>query len=798
MTQHRKYLSFCSKSSIRGNSPNINRYGHVFQSIFDSTNKIKETKKIFLAHVTQANTSQGTNWIEHPLEEHLREVAQLASQFAQPFQGQDWAYIAGLWHDLGKYQLSFQNYIRKSSGYQEDAQNAHIETIAPLGRVDHSTAGAVYAHKQFEKKGLILAYLIAGHHAGLPNYECDSAQSELKTRLYNGKKYLELTEQTPNSPIPNDILNLSKNYISSLNSPLPGSYEGFHLWVRMLFSCLVDADFLDTERFMNPQRYERRTNKYKLKILLDHFNKYIDKLTKESFHQSNSNVYSIRQQILKSCRTKAKEEPGLFSLTVPTGGGKTLSSLAFALNHAIEYKKRRIIYAIPYTSIIEQTASIFRKVFQNLKDVVVEHHSQVEVNEKEETQKSRLACENWDLPVIVTTNVQLFESLYASKTSRCRKLHNIANSVVILDEAQMLPLEYLDTLCSTIRLLSNHYKVTFIFCTATQPHLDSRTEFSGIFNGLDGMREIVDNPDDIYEKMNRTKIEIPNDLSKKQSWHDLSCELTSHRQVLCIVNRARSDARDLWKLMPEGTYHLSALMCGKHRSKVIQTIRKKLESNEAVRVISTPLVEAGVDIDFPVVYRALSGLDSIAQAAGRCNREGKLKEGQVKVFVEENKPLRGLIQSRISKTYEILHNLERCNLLAPKLFQRYFKLLYNSVDKDSKGIYKLTNRQDIHINFRKIAEEFKIIEEKNQQTVFVIYDESDKRIGKLRKNGPDRWLMRQLQRFSVTVYSREIEKLQEEGAIENIHGYYVQAQTSLYDINLGLQLSIYDDNALIV
>ena len=331
---------------------------------------------------------------------------------------------------------------------------------------------------------------------------------------------------------------------------------------------------------------------------------------KEQFANAPSTtVNRIRAEVLRQCRDKAPKPPGLFSLTVPTGGGKTLSSLAFALEHAARHGKRRVIYAIPYTSIIEQTANIFRDIFS---DAVVEHHSNLDPDR--ETVKSRLATENWDAPVIVTTNVQFFESLFAAKISRCRKLHNIVNSVVVLDEAQLLPPEFLQPILDVMNLLVRHYGVTFVLSTATQPALGTLQTFQRTIRGLDRVHELIDDPDALYRDLERVTVAMPRDFHQTQDWDDIAQQMQQHPSVLMVVN-SRADARELHRRMPTGTLHLSALMCGEHRSWVIADIKRRLQTGEAVRVVSTQLVEAGVDVDFPVVYRALAGLDSIAQAA---------------------------------------------------------------------------------------------------------------------------------------------------------------------------------------
>jgi len=322
------------------------------------------------------------------------------------------------------------------------------------------------------------------------------------------------------------------------------------------------------------------------------------------------------------------EPPGIYTLTVPTGGGKTLSSMGFALNHAVKYGKHRVIYVIPYTSIIEQTADQFRAIFG---EAVIEHHSNLDsTDEAKENARSRLACENWDAPVIVTTTVQFFESLFASRTSRCRKLHNIVNSVVILDEAQLLPPDFLAPILEALKELQKNYGVTVVFCTATQPALGPHKTMDFDFKGIDGMKEIMDDPAMLHKALKRTEIRQVRNL-EPLTWDDVAGEITNNESVLCIVNR-RDDARTLWELLPEGSIHLSALMCGAHRVRKIKEIKERLRNGVPTRVVSTQLVETGVDVDFPVVYRAMAGLDSIAQAAGRCNREGLRAKGKVFVF----------------------------------------------------------------------------------------------------------------------------------------------------------------------
>ncbi|MFM2005109.1 MAG: CRISPR-associated helicase Cas3 [Pseudomonadota bacterium] len=735
----------------------------------------------------------------HSLEEHLREVAKLANKFAELFGSGDWAYLAGLWHDLGKYRPRFQHYIRQASGYDVDA---HIE--GKPGKAPHSTAGALLACDKLKGHGRILAYLIAGHHAGLANWHSVDGFPGLKERLGAEKAREELDEALIAQP-PAYILAAADDFRPDLRR-VPGLKEGFALWVRMLFSCLVDADFLDTEFFMNEGQAEMRGGYPGIAALLEAFDRHMGALAVRLTESGSlSPVNQLRADILRQCRAKAAEPPGLFSLTVPTGGGKTLSSLAFALEHAHRHSQQRVIYVIPYTSIIEQTADVFREIFHALKpDPVVEHHSNAEADESRENHKSRLACENWDAALIVTTSVQFFESLFAARTSRCRKLHNLVNSVVVLDEAQLLPPEFLQPILDALNLLTRHYGVTVVLSTATQPALSTREYFDPAQNlrGLDGVRELmadgpfIQTPDELYKKLKRVEVTLPTDWHTPVSWEALAAELQAHDSVLFVVNRRR-DARDLFKLMPEGTLHLSALMCGAHRSDVIRHIKEKLKVGEPVRVISTPIIDCGVDVDFPVVYRALSGLDSLAQSAGRCNREGRMDEaGKVVVFVPPAGKLPDLVNKGVQATISTLHDMQ-ADPLDRALFGRYFEQFYYASDLDRHdicGLLKLDDPNSLAINFRSAADRFRLIQDEDGVPVIVRYQVPGDRtealdilLNKLRKDGPERWLMRKLQRYTVTAHRREVQRWAQLGDVEEWQpGLYVQVCEAGYSERLGM------------
>lgn len=721
--------------------------------------------EVFIAHIKK---NPDGSWAEpHLLNEHLKSTAELAAQFAAEFGNSDWAELCGLMHDIGKYHPDWQKYIRKETGYFDE--DAHLENYS--GRPTHSSAGAIHIFEKFKYSPMakLLAYIIGGHHSGLPDWvgqlneriknESDIIKPILKVE--EAKQLLEVA--IPSSPPPvfqNTVLDK----------------EQLHLWIRILFSCLVDADFLDTESYM----YGKRDIKYKsLHELKELFDKYM--LTKSSEGELNKK----RNEILNQCREKAELAPGFFSLTVPTGGGKTLASMGFALEHAIKYNKKRVIVAIPYTSIIEQTAEIFKSVFGD--DQVVEHHSNLDP--EKENSKNRIACENWDAPIIVTTNVQLFESLFNNRTSTSRKLHNIVNSVIILDEAQIIPTQFLKPILSVLKGLVNYFGVTVLLMSATQPALQGKIGIEpNIINGLENVREIIDSPDELSKTFKRVNFFIPQNLNQPESWDEIAEKLQQHNQVLCIVNK-RDDCRELHRLMPENTIHLSGYMCGEERSEVISKIKRKLEDNESIRVISTQIVEAGVDIDFPVVHRALTGLDSIAQAAGRCNRENKIKEGgKVFVFVPPTPSPPGFLRKCEDAGKAILRNFPNTEF-TPNIYMKYFRYLYsnlNSFDEVDFYSHLVGDARNFEFQFKTFAEKFNMIDDKKQISIIVRYKDSDKLIEQLKFAGASKDLLRKLQRYIVNIPLYKFNKIRGTNYIENLSGYWVQSDDNLYKPGLGL------------
>ncbi|HSW00323.1 MAG TPA: CRISPR-associated helicase Cas3' [Sedimentisphaerales bacterium] len=691
------------------------------------------------------------------LREHLENCAQRAAEFASAFGASDWGHVAGLWHDMGKYSREFQSRICATGG-----EEAHVEAV---GKVDHSTAGAQHAARRLGHAGKALAYVIAGHHGGLPDGL--SADSCLRSRL---------EKTVPDyCHCPQDLMDLRPPTLPIVPVKERAGVQ-FSLFIRMLYSCLVDADFLDTEAFVNAVKHQSRGGYDPLAELAPLFFARLEELRSQA---SASEVNRQRETILRQCLSAAEWEPGLFSLTVPTGGGKTLSSMAFALRHALKHGLRRIIYVIPFTSIIEQNAGVFRSMLGE--DAVLEHHSNFEP--AEEDHRSRLAGENWDAPVIVTTNVQFFESLFANRSSRCRKLHNIAGSVVILDEVQTLPAPYLLACLEVLRELTATYRTSVVLCSATPPAVAHRSDFP---RGLTGVREIVEAPQALADALKRTTVTIlPQTRDAELVERCAGC-----RQVLCIVN-TRRHAKTLYSAMKHlgDAYHLSALMCPVHRSQILEEIRTRLREGLPVRVVSTQLIEAGVDIDFPVVLRSLAGIDSIAQAAGRCNREGRLDTGRVYVFTPEHSVPSGHFRQTSQAAESVLrrHNDPLSLAAIEDYFREYYWMKGDGLDE--RGILTLLQEgcSKGDFPFKTVAEEFRFIQEDTRPVIIPFDEDARHLIEALACCEHPASVARRLQKYSVSVYPHEWNRLLSTGSIELKTGMFpVLIDEALYREDVGL------------
>lgn len=683
--------------------------------------------------------------------DHLNHTAALAKQFADIFQAGAAAYRCGLLHDISKFSNAFQRRLRG----------------API-RVDHSTSGAAEAYRLGDAAA---AFCIAGHHGGLPNLgsKADATGTLCaRVRSRGGNEIEDYSAFAEEIVIPS--AEMPKKLISSRD-------DGF-FYTHLLYSCLVDADWLDTESFMRGDAVQRETGE-PLPVLSQKLDAYVAKWWK-----STAPINIRRCSILRQLMDAAPREKGLYTLTVPTGGGKTVSSMAFALRHALANGQRRIIYVIPYISIIEQTQTVFKQIFGP--ENVVAHYADVVYrtdengNLSDRDNRRYLASENWDAPIILTTAVQFFESLFGNRPSKSRKVHNIAGSVIVFDEAQMLPVCYLSPCVWAISQLVNNYGCTSVLCTATQPSLDRliRTHIPA------GAPELIKNPEENHAFFRRVRYQYDGHRSDAA----LAAQLSSEPVVLCIVNN-RSQAQQLYMQLPEeGRFHLSTTMTAAHRRATLEEIRRLLQSGGTCRVISTSLVEANVDVDFPCVYRAMAGLDSIIQAAGRCNREGKRPAAQsvVHIFDTDAKPPEAL-QQNIAAARRVIARY--ADLACAAAVEAYFQCLMYTLKGyealDEKNIM-MKIRQDMA--FETVAKTFRLIE-RDSITVYIASGAGKTLTDTLLRSGPTRDLMRKLGQYAVNVYAQNYQKLDRLGAVRQItENTAVLLDLTYYDAHIGLSL----------
>lgn len=722
----------------------------------------------FISHLYKDSTSG--SWIIQSNEQHQAGVAEMSASFACKFGLSSWGRLLGLLHDKGKERDSFQHYIRRANGMPCGGGKSDIDH-------HHAYVGGLIA-KEIMGKGVedLLVNQIISHHSGLHDFV--DVENMLRTKTLPN----EIAYEKP------DAAELCKELVKCTFFNAKADYRHFHHLSRMLFSCLVDADRLDTERFMDKHSWDLRKSYSGIPDLLPRLEKYIKDL------QSSSNdtpVNRIRREIQESCRKASAWGKGFFSLTVPTGGGKTLSSLLWAMRHAVNHGMDRIIIAIPYTSIISQTAGLLKSILGE--NNVLEHHSGFnpdDMTDPEAAEKVRFATENWDYPIIVTTNVQLFESMFSHRPGACRKLHNIVNSVIILDEVQTLPTDFLQPIVDAMLAYTKLFGVSFLFTTASQPVLSGLIEGvnpTANFRGINKIREIIPSDLLLHDRLRRVELKIDR---TGRTYDEIASILCGYDRVLCIVN-TRKDAKELFDRLPqEGRkLHLSRMMCPDHVDEAIREIKTLLkdDSHSILRVVTTQLVEAGVDIDFPVVFRQEAGLDSILQAAGRCNREGKSNLGYTHVFslsAEGRLPF-----GAIADAHNSLSNLSpNSDWFAPSVMNKYFIYLYahkNTFDRQNikEYLYKRTE-----MSFKSASEKFHLIDEDGVK-VIVNWKKSLDLVARLRKEGCSRHLMARLARFSVDIRRSDFRRLSEYGAVEEvIDGVYVVADGSQYDAATGLSL----------
>jgi len=718
---------------------------------------------MYYAHSTSDQSR--ANWQRLP--EHLMEVAKLAERFGQRVGFAKAAHLAGLLHDVGKYTKAFQARLHGAKW-----------------RVDHSTAGAaIVRHLAKSAKpddrlvADLIAYAIAGHHAGLPDKQGESF-STLSERL---KGFSESTlDSVWKTEIEPDVTGLLPAFNWERKDQSKAAFQLAFLG-RMIFSCLVDADFKDTERFY--ARIERRDVDREwpaLQSILPSLIKAFDQYMNEK-RDLETAINRLRAEILDYVRSRAPEAPGLFTLTVPTGGGKTLASLGFALDHAKVHGHERIIYAMPFTTIIDQAAAIFRRVLDE--GVVLEHHSAIEDERppdsepgdadstRADKEKLKLAMEDWAAPVVVTTNVQFFETLFAARTSRSRKLHSIPRSIVILDEAQTLPRPLLAPSVQALDELARNYGCTIVLCTATQPALDARHFGAGHPAALPlAGRELAPDPARLSDQLERVAIVHAGDLDDAT----LVAALAGTEQGLVIVN-TRKHALALYRAAQaanlNGLVHLTTRQCAAHRREILEEVRRMLRDKLPCRLIATSLVEAGVDLDFPKGWRAEAGLDQIAQAAGRINREGRrpVDESILTVFRAPDNPPPPEIKGLSGDMARIIGKHEK--LLSPEAIADFFGEVYWRLGReglDAKAILDdlRIGGGDTNFYYRTVAEKFRMIE---SGMVPVIVPRDEKARDALARLGikaiPSGAIARDLQTYIVQVPPRARARLIECGHV---------------------------------
>jgi CRISPR-associated endonuclease/helicase Cas3 len=691
----------------------------------------------------------------HGLQAHLQATAAMARAFADRFGAGDLAHYAGLWHDMGKFHPQFQAYL------QACAQGTRAQPHP------HARYGAAYAARHCPP----LAFPIMGHHAGMPD------MSDLKARLQQVAD-LPQAEQPALRAIP-ALAPAQVQFPQWLQQNDPLQAE---MLVRMLFSCLVDADFLDTEAHFDPQRAAQRPQGYDLRTLWDLFERNQNALLASA---PPTPVNAVRRTVYEDALRAAQGEPGLYALSAPTGAGKTRALLAFALRHALTHDLERIIVALPYTSIIDQTAEVYREILGEA--AVLEHHSALEVDDLSETalEQHRLLSENWDAPLIVTTFVQLFESLFSNLPSRCRKVHRLARSVIVLDEVQTLPVELLEPTVHALQQLIDDYGATVLLSTATQPALDRIALTNPPV-------QVVANPAQHFQTLRRVDYHV--DLTPRDyNW--LADAIAAREQIMVVLNTRKDAIATLDALhdrCPElaGVFHLSTLLCPAHRREVLAEVRRRLADGAPCRLVTTQVVEAGVDLDFPVVMRAVGPLDRIVQAAGRCNREGRLARGEVIVFdLAQGSSPRGAYRTG---TDEARISLQQPNadLHQPDTYRDYFERLYQGVRLDREDIQQARQR----FQFETVAQKYRLI--RDDTCPVVVMGHNPDAVNALLQQGramvqaggmlPRIWRQR-LHAYTVNLYRREADALRQQGLIQDDPTLGVALYVGAYDSQRGIR-----------
>lgn len=682
----------------------------------------------------------------HDLDDHLRGVAELAAEFGDGFGASDLCRAIGMAHDLAKADARFQTYLRAcQAGVRADTMPHAAPSAAAAGWLGP------------------FVMLILAHHAGLyDKAEAISKLAEADKEAVAAAKGLAVQLGVP--PIQPGVPTFASDELST------------EMLLRMCFSALTDADFLDTEAHFNGAKSGERAHYPDIATYLSQLDAHLAKIAKKA---KPTLVNQARAEILASCRAAAAWQPGAYRLEVPTGGGKTLSSLAFALSHAKAKGLSRVIYAVPYTSIIDQTARVYASIFGD--DAILEHHSAYDAGEAGEGQtqaelRRKLAAENWDCPLVVTTTVQLFESLFARRTSRCRKLHRLAKSVIVLDEAQTLPPELLAPILDVLARLVAHYGSTVVFCTATQPDYSALNQPM-----LTNARQLVPDPGRYFEALRRvTYARIAEPISVQQA----AALIDAEPQAMCVLN-TRKDAVAVARAcrQDDSLFHLSTLLCPAHRKDILREVRRRLNAGEPVRLVATQVIEAGVDVDFPKVMRVTGPLDRIVQAAGRCNREGKLPHpGECIVFdLQDGAAPRGWYKTGIELAATMVRE-DAATIDQPERVSEYFRDLYRLTNTNKRGIQELRKA----LAFEKVAEAFRMIPD--DTVALAVPDFARVPVEELLRRPADardvEWY-RSIGQYSVGVACWQLRELQQQNLVtQKPGGYWVY--TGVYDRLVGI------------
>lgn len=743
--------------------------------------------------------SENANGQKEYVIDHLREVSDLASQFAKTWGGEEEAKVAGVFHDLGKYGDLFQEVLLRRATH-----------------VDHATPGAVALINKYSVAGVAGAISVHGHHEGLvtgfyPEFKKLINLSEPVSyygRKFSGRDIEKLVNELveDGGVFPSII---ESKYLEIFKSKTPISAM---LYIRMLFSALVDADFLATEAHFahdgNQYQYRQQGAQLKPEILLDRLKKYVNDLRLKS--SADENVICLRNDLFDSCLNASDLPKGIYTLTAPTGAGKTLAMLAFALGHCRKHNMRRIILVLPFLNIIDQSAQTYERVFQGISEEpsILQDHS---LAESPEGDMARLLAQNWDAPIVITTTVKFFEGLFANKSTMCRRLHNIADSVVIFDEAQVMPQSLAIHTLAALSFLKQNYGCTTVFSTATQPAFSSLDEKVSAYseNGWKPS-EIIPDSLNLFNRARRVRVEWPKD---EKSWEEIGLEVSAYPQVLAITN-LRKHALKLYqfvsKLKPGEVFHLSTNMCPVHRLDVLEEVKDRLKNNEPCTLISTQCVEAGVDLDFPNVFRAMGPLEAIAQAAGRCNREGKLSKGNVKVFmpIAEGREYptddyrRAAIELQMMiKEYGDIDIYDPA--MIREYYQRYFALTGQKMSELDEAVrrYDFVETANRYKWIKRIGAEILVPFRPKDEEIKALTDEA-------REKGINASWIRQARPYAVNIQVNEdmllsgmIERLfirnQRGGKSKEESGWYILLQKQGYSEETGMDLSAHEIDFII-